>query len=109
MNIDKTTAISVNLVYRDPEKSVSVPSMSEAKYNWVIRVLLVVVFVLISPEFFLPLGVAPILIIHILAPKMEAVAVAIYHVEITWKDGEKSLIKCDSEAYNKIQGAFYQE
>ena len=66
-----------------------------------------VVFVLISPEFFLPLGVAPILIIHKLEPKM--VAVAMFRVEITWKNGEKSVIECDGEAYNKIQGAFYQE
>ena len=71
------------------------------------------VFVLISPEFLLPLVVvtavytAPFLIIHKLEPKM--VAVAMFRVEITWKNGEKSVIECDGEAYNKIQGAFYQE
>ena len=109
LNIDRTTAKSVELKGTDPNKM-----MEGTSFLRVVWYVILIISMLAGLSFMatvigaiigLPLFV--IALIFFIVSLTRKRNVGAYQVEIFWNNDEKSLIECDSDTYNRIQRAFY--
>ena len=109
LSIDKTNAKSVQIISNGKNKFMeNRPSLRVMWYITVISSMLMGLSAMIVLDKFIfgatVLGVA---LVHFILSLAKPEILEAYQIEITWIDGEKSLIKCDGDMFDAIQGAFY--